>query len=207
MPEGQLIRQGAEAKIFFTSWLGKPAIKKRRVPKTYRLPEIDQQLRTRRTREEAKLFIDARKAGVRSPIIYDIDLIRGEITMEKMEGNRVRDILDTLGEAEQRNLMRMIGADIARMHRADIVHGDITTSNMFFDATSIAWIDFGLGEKSSDPEKKAVDLHLLAEVIEATHSKSSAYFSLVIEEYLKHYPQGKRVVEQLKSIERRGRYK
>lgn len=27
-------------------------------------------------------------------------------------------------------VMRMIGSEIAKMHRADVIHGDLTTSNM-----------------------------------------------------------------------------
>ncbi len=68
-----IIRKGAEAEIHLTTWLGKKIIAKKRVPKNYRLEELDHALRSKRTKMESKLISEARAIGVLTPIIYDID--------------------------------------------------------------------------------------------------------------------------------------
>ncbi len=44
----------------------------------------------------------------------------------------------------------------------------------------IYFIDFGLGEINSEIEAKGVDLHVLMEAIESTHSKYSNCFEYVL---------------------------
>jgi N6-L-threonylcarbamoyladenine synthase/protein kinase Bud32 len=83
-----------------------------------------------RTREEAKLMSEARQSGVCVPIIYDVDLQKGIITMSYVKGKRVKDILNNLSEDARKKLCIKIGESIGNLHRADIIHGDITTSNM-----------------------------------------------------------------------------
>jgi len=207
MGEERLIKRGAEAEILLSEWMGRKAILKRRTPKSYRLRIIDERLRGTRTKEEAKLLLDARKAGVRVPLIYDVDLRKGQITMEKIEGKRIKDILDGLKSSEREEVCRHLGRGIARLHRANIIHGDITTSNLFLSNNSIVWIDFGLGEKSEEIEQKAVDLHVLMEVFESTHHKCKECFSWVVEEYGKEHKDAKRVTKRMENLIKRGRYK
>ena len=91
----ELIRRGAEAEIRQGRWLDRDVIVKSRVPKSYRLPELDRSLRNARTRNEARLLHEAREAGVPTPIIYDIDTANAEMTMELIRGPRVKDELET----------------------------------------------------------------------------------------------------------------
>ena len=47
-----LIKKGAEAEIHLARWMGREVIQKRRVVKNYRLKEMDEEIRRRRTKKE-----------------------------------------------------------------------------------------------------------------------------------------------------------
>lgn len=56
------------------------------------------------------------------------------------------------------------------MHKTDIIHGDLTTSNMLLRSSlDIVLIDFGLSYISTLIEDKAVDLYVLERAIGSTH--------------------------------------
>jgi len=204
----KIIYQGAEAKIYRIKYKDYKAIEKRRIPKSYRIKEIDDQLINRRTKEETKLIHEARQSGVSVPIIYDVDLKNGIITMEYIQGKRIKDIIHNLSEAERKKIFRNIGKNIARFHNNDIIHGDITTSNIILHSDEIYFIDFGLGEKNNEIESKGVDLHVLMEAIESTHSQYSNCFNYVIEGYKEEYDNdSKLVINKIKDIVKRGRYR
>jgi TP53 regulating kinase-like protein len=68
---------------------------------------------------------------------------------------------------------------IGKLHDADIVHGDLTTSNMIVKqeasgelGTSVVLIDFGLGMMKPTQEDKAVDLYVLERAFVSTHPGS-----------------------------------
>jgi Kae1-associated kinase Bud32 len=201
----ELIRRGAEAEIYRSTYMGQNVIIKRRTRKTYRIQEIDEELRRQRTKKEAVLITEARKAGVSVPIIYDVDLHNMEITMGYVDGIRIKDYLDTMKSAMQQALCRTIGRSIAHLHESGIIHGDITTSNLIYADDSIYFIDFGLGEKSRDIEKKGVDLHLLMEALKAAHLKKGL-FDWVTGEYQKLACDAQLVLKKVHDIGKRGRY-
>jgi Kae1-associated kinase Bud32 len=204
----KILYRGAEAEIRLSKYMGKTVVQKQRVKKAYRIQEIDCQLISFRTKEEAKLIAEARSCGVSVPLLYDVDLVKGAITMEYLDGSRVKDILNGLEESERKRICLKIGESIARLHNHDIIHGDITTSNMIFLHDRIHLIDFGLGCKNIELEAKGVDLHVLMEAFESTHSKYSHCFEYVVEGYTKHYRgDGAAVVEKIEEIVRRGRYR
>lgn len=203
-----ILYQGAEAIISRSTFMEYPAVVKKRVSKRYRISEIDTTLISSRTREEAKLIVESRKCGVCVPIIYDIDLTHGSIIMEYLDGKRVKDIIEGLSSKEQKELCHKIGVSIARLHNNDIIHGDITTSNMILVEDHVHFIDFGLGCKESEIESKGVDLHVLMEAFESTHSQYPQCFSYVLEGYRKEYKENADLVEQkIDDIVRRGRYR
>lgn len=208
MTDEKLIYQGAEAKIILSTFLGKRVIKKHRVKKTYRIKEIDEVLISSRTKEEAKLIHAARKQGVCVPSLFDVDLTNGIITMSYVKGDRVKDIFDTMDKKKRKDLCIMIGKNIARLHNNNLIHGDITTSNMILSENKIFFIDFGLGEINHELESKGVDLHVLMEAMESTHSKNANDFEYVLEGYEKEY-QGdiKQVKKKIDDIVKRGRYR
>jgi TP53 regulating kinase-like protein len=204
----KILYQGAEAEIRLSKYMGKTVIRKQRVKKAYRIQEIDRQLISFRTKEEAKLIAEARSHGVSVPLLYDVDLVKGAITMEYLDGNRVKDILNGLDESERKRICLKIGESIARLHNHDIIHGDLTTSNMIFLHDRIHFIDFGLGCKNIDLEAKGVDLHVLMEAFESTHSRYSHCFEYVLEGYTKHYRgDGAAVITKIEEIVQRGRYR
>ncbi len=208
MNNEKILYQGAEAKIIKSTYLGYSVVEKRRVNKHYRINEIDRYLISLRTKEEAKLMAAARKQGVSVPIIFDVDLIQGIITLEYINGLRIKDIYNTLHEKQRKKLCENIGKNIARLHNGDIIHGDITTSNMILFQERIYFIDFGLGEINPDIEAKGVDLHVLMEAMESTHSKFSYEFKHVQNGYKEIY-QGDaiQVENKIKDIVKRGRYR
>ena len=105
-------------------------------------------------------------------------------------------------------LCEKIGTSIACLHNNDIIHGDITTSNILIDSEKITFIDFGLGEKNSEVESKGVDLHVLMEAIESTHSQYSQCFKYVLDGYKKEYKKNaKTVISKIDEIVKRGRYR
>lgn len=202
----EVIRRGAEAEIRRGTWLGRDVIVKSRVPKGYRHSELDRCLRTARTRNEARLIHEAREHGVPTPVIYDIDMVNGEITMEEVKGPRVKDELDRGDPAEVEALCREMGRLIALLHRAGIVHGDLTTSNMIMSEGGMWFIDFSLGSRCAMAEEMGVDIHLLKEAFQSAHSTLLDKFPLILETYRLHFDRAEEVIRKMKDIEGRGRY-
>jgi len=204
----KIIYRGAEAEILLSKYLNYRAIEKRRIEKKYRIKELDHKLRAIRTKEEAKLMIEARKNDVPVPIIYDVDLKNCTITMEYLQGKKLKDILNNVSEKERKKLCKMIGENIAKLHNNNIIHGDITTSNMILFSGKIHFIDFGLGELNSEIEAKGTDLHVLMEAFEATHFKHPKCFQYVLQGYQsKLKDDAKQVIKKIEEIVKRGRYR
>jgi TP53 regulating kinase and related kinases len=201
-----LIRRGAEAELRRTEFLGRPAVAKARVPKTYRLPELDESLRRSRIRTEARLMAEARAAGVSVPILYDIDLREATMVMELIDGPTAKEVLDRGGSAAM-EAAREIGRVVGRLHQAGIVHGDLTTSNMILRAGRIVMIDFSLGGKDVGREARGVDLHLLREGLVSAHARSTAYYREILRGYREvRGRDAEEVIATVKEIESRGRY-
>lgn len=62
-----LIGQGAEGKVYSTIFLSRPTIIKERIPKKYRVKELDEKLTLQRLRQEARCMIKCRRAGILTP--------------------------------------------------------------------------------------------------------------------------------------------
>ncbi len=201
-----MIRRGAEAEIRIGEWMGRRVIVKSRVPKTYRHPDLDQSLRSSRTRNEARLIREARLSGVPTPLIYDIDLEKAEIVMEEVRGERVKDALGKAAPSEIESICREIGRLAAVLHRSGIVHGDLTTSNMIIRDGKIWLIDFSLGERNAELEELGVDLHLLKQAFLSAHSEIFHSFHIVVDSYKQHFERAGEVLKRVKEIEGRGRY-
>ncbi|KAG5340342.1 hypothetical protein C0989_002071 [Termitomyces sp. Mn162] len=98
-------------------------------------------------------------------------------------------------ESPVEKLMGLIGIQLAKMHAADVVHGDLTTSNMMLrhpssftsnvpdTPTELVLIDFGLSYVSSLVEDKAVDLYVLERAFLSTHPESEPLFASVLASY------------------------
>lgn len=199
MDKSQIIAKGAEAVI---SRVG-DTIVKLRVRKGYRLPEMDLRIRKTRTRLEARLLQEARRAGVPVPSVIECDEDAGRLVMEFVDGERVKELFSS-GKAGE--VCRTIGKEVGLLHSAGIAHGDLTTSNMILRDGKVYIIDFGLAKKTKSVEDFAVDLHLLERALTSAHCHiAEKCFQEVLEEYLKVMPDP--VVVRLREIEKRGRYK
>ena len=201
-----LISQGAEAKILLSVVQNEPTIYKERVVKGYRHPQLDKQIRTRRTRSEAKILIKALKVGVNVPKVKSIDKETQTILLEFIEGERLSETLNNYPEKKQFEVMRKVGEEVAKLHKNNIIHGDLTTSNIILKENQIYTIDFGLGFISIKLEDKAVDLHLIKQALEAKHYQNWVdLFNAFTKGY--KWEDSKKIIERLKAVEKRGRYK
>ena len=195
----KLIAQGAESKLF----LVKGKIVKNRFRKTYRIKEIDERLRKARTKREAKVLDKLQKINFPTPKLISNNE-RDTLEMQFIKGKLIKNILNNNNCVK---LSKEIGEKVAILHNNDIIHGDLTTSNMIFDK-EIFFIDFGLSFFSMKIEDKAVDLHLLKEALESKHSEIwEKSYKAALEGYFKKADDGKKVIERIKIVEERGRYK
>ncbi|KAB1198002.1 MULTISPECIES: bifunctional N(6)-L-threonylcarbamoyladenine synthase/serine/threonine protein kinase [Haloferax] len=191
--------RGAEATVD----IGTDDVVKRRVPKTYRHPKLDDRLRRERTKAEARLTSDARRAGVRTPIIHDIDPVEGVITFQKV-GDA------DLAERLEPEAVRVVGEYLARLHDAGIVHGDPTTRNVRVGtgpdgATQVHIIDFGLGFHTGHVEDQAMDLHVFAQSVEGTAADAAPLLDALEAGY--ESVGSADVIARLREVESRGRYR
>ncbi len=211
-----IIAQAAEAIIYKIDSINHhPYIIKNRIKKSYRLPELDNRIRKRRTKKEAKLLLKASKV-INCPIPITNEKIQisneTKLKMPFIEGKKLSEYLDKFSTTKQKQICKQIGQDVAKLHNQDIIHGDLTTSNMILVESSkknprIFFIDFGLGYISKKIEDKAVDIHLLKQALEAKHFKN---WKELFDEFLKGYKKYKesdKILERLKAVEKRGRYK
>lgn len=222
----KMISQGAEAKILFDE--KNNLIIKDRISKSYRIKELDVKIRKQRTKSEKKLLEKACKIiNAPNPLpLEDFDKIK----MPFIKGKKLSENLDLSPLKKQKEILKIIGEEVAKLHDADIIHGDLTTSNMILVDNDFAntkifpkggreginernhklqifFIDFGLGYISNKIEDKAVDLHLLKHALEARHFKN---WKILFEEFEKGYKnnkESKKIIERLIAVEKRGRYK
>lgn len=195
---------GAEAKIIKDN----NKIIKKRLKKTYRVREIDEKIRKLRTRSEGKLFEKASKV-IPVPNLEKVNEKNKELVMQFVKGDKISSTLEKFSEKKQCEIFKKIGENIAKLHDSDIIHGDLTTSNMIFNEkeNKAYFVDFGLGFSSHKIEDKAVDLHLLKQAVEAKHFKN---WERLFDEAVKGYKISKNfkeVLERFKKVEKRGRYK
>lgn len=199
----KLIAQGAEAKLF----LEDEKIVKDRFEKKYRLKQIDSKLRKTRTRAEARILEKLANIGFPVPRLLDVDDKKAIIAMELIKGEKIRDILES---SDYEKLCREIGKKIAVLHDNNIIHHDLTTSNMIFSKKDniVYFIDFGLSFISNKVEDRAVDLHLLKQALESKHYTIwKRCFKAVLNGYRPVKMQKQEVLERFEKVESRGRYK
>ncbi|KIK04484.1 hypothetical protein K443DRAFT_675939 [Laccaria amethystina LaAM-08-1] len=208
------ISQGAEAKVYKGSLTqGAPFILlKYRFKKQYRHPSLDALLTRSRVAGEARALLKCLRSGVNVPGVRMVDASEGILGIEWIDGKSVRKLLPGGAEDEEEEeddevleengepmkeygisvdtLMSLIGIEIAKMHLADVVHGDLTTSNMMLrlpkpnqSTTELVLIDFGLSYISTLVEDKAVDLYVLERAFASTHPDSEPLFTSVLTAY------------------------
>ena len=204
-----LIKKGAEANLYLGSFMDIDVIIKERIPKGYRSPRMDSYVRRFRTIHEARLLISAKKVGVPTPFVYLIDENKALLVMDYVQGKVVKNVVHQMGDEDRHRLFFEIGSHIARLHVNGIVHGDLTTSNMILSNGVVYFIDFGLGNYSSELEDQGVDLHLMLRTLESSHYQIYVGCRKSLEEGYESIA-GRdlttKVLERVKEIRRRGRY-
>lgn len=198
----KVIAKGAEANLY----LENPKLVKHRIKKGYRITELDEHLRKSRTKREAKLLENA-KGVIPVPSIYEIDLRENKIVMEFINGITVKDIIDLKSDTEIEGIGKKIGEYISRLHNMNLIHNDLTTSNMIMEGKEIYFIDFGLGTTSTRIEDRAMDLVVLKKSLMAAHTgKFGIIWKGIIEGYGKNSKNFDEISKRAGVIEKRVRY-
>ncbi|HTY15719.1 MAG TPA: bifunctional N(6)-L-threonylcarbamoyladenine synthase/serine/threonine protein kinase [Methanoregulaceae archaeon] len=184
---------GAEAVVR----IGEDEVIKTRCNKNYRSGQLDRHLINERTRSEARLIATARKAGVPTPLIRDVT--ENTLVMERIHGPMLKEVLSP-------DLVWKAGAMVGRLHRAGIIHGDLTTSNILVRNGMCVLIDFGLSHVSSDVEPRGVDIHVFFQTLESTVVNHEELRARFIAGYESELAEAGEVLAREKEILGRGRY-
>jgi len=122
----KLLYQGAEAKILLDE--KENLIIKDRISKSYRIKELDEKIIKHRTKSEKKLLEKASKIiNAPNPLpLKEFNIIQ----MPYVQGKKLSEHLDSFQLEKQKEIMNIVGKETAKLHDNDIIHGDLTTSNM-----------------------------------------------------------------------------
>ena len=196
----QKIAQGAEAILYKDD----KVVIKDRFEKKYRNPEIDKNLRKHRTKREAKILTKLQEIDFPAPGLVAIDDEDMLVKMDFIQGKLVKEVFDK----DYKKLSREIGKKVAILHNNNIIHGDLTTSNMILKGGKVHFIDFGLSFFSTTAEDKAVDLHLLKQALESKHYKIfEKSFRIVMDAYRENNPDYGKIFHRYEKVDLRGRNK
>ncbi len=146
--------RGAEAVVR----VGDEVVEKERLPKEYRHPRLDERLRTERTRAEARLTSEARRAGVATPVVRDVDPAAARLVVGRVDDADLR-------AAVTEENVRAVGRQLAALHDAGLVHGDPTPRNVRIERPTGAQSDGragsnatrGPGGQSDQSERRSPD--------------------------------------------------
>lgn len=187
----KLISEGAESKIYFLKIFGKEICIKHRISKKYRHPTLDKKIIKTRNKEESFLLNRAKQNGLNTPFVYFV--CENKIYMEYLKNTN-----------KQRYYLENIGKEIARLHNAHIIHGDLNFLNILSVQDKIYFIDFGLGFISQKIEDKATDLLVLKKTL-LSQNKTKNFWEKIENAYLKETHK-KQIIKKIKEIESRARY-
>ncbi len=197
----KIISRGAEAIIVK---LNTKTVRKIRLSKPYRVRALDSKITKLRTRNEAKIISLLQRKKVSSPNLVSVDEDAHMLDMEFVVGRKVRDVLCNENVIR---LSALIGTALAQMHNADVIHNDLTTSNILVSKGTIVLIDFGLSFVSIRTEDRAVDLHLLKQALDSYHyDASEKAFEVILAAYQKTCKDAQ-VIARLAIVEKRGKNK
>lgn len=204
---GEVIYRGAEATIRAATQFGRLVVVKQRRPKAYRIAELERAIARGRMRNEARLLRRARQAGVGAPAVLDADPEAQWLVLEYLGRRSLRETFDSMPAWERRRAVRLVGEAVGRLHKAGVIHGDLTTSNIVLRDGVVYLLDFSLGQVGDRLEERAVDLKAFKDSFAATHHTHAADFGLILQGYRAVLGQaGVHVVAHIGRIERRRRY-
>ncbi|MBT4925305.1 MAG: Kae1-associated serine/threonine protein kinase [Euryarchaeota archaeon] len=178
---------GAEAEVWSGLWMGRQAVRKIRRKRGWRHPNLEKRLGFRRLLSEARLLIRARRVGLEVPAIWDVDLEKGILIMEMLPGRPLIELLRDEKSTQDmiRNSLYNSGALVRRLHRLAITHGDLSTNNILIDDDlSAHLVDFGLASIDYEVERFGIDLHVIDEILGASHPSIEGGIDIFLEGYL-----------------------
>ena len=151
-----------------------------------------------------------RRHGISTPCVYFVKNSSSSIYMEYIsDAVLVKDFINENQENTEAllELLGLMGRVVAKMHNAEIIHGDLTTSNMFYQPASnkLTVIDFGLSFVSSLTEDKGVDLYVLERAFISTHPATESQFPHLLTHYKESCNGAEAVMTKLEDIKARGR--
>ncbi|CAB3363265.1 Hypothetical predicted protein [Cloeon dipterum] len=190
----ELVRQGAEARVYKGSYEGRPSIAKQRL------------------RSEVKRNLKCRTAGILAPEILMVDVDQCTIIMEEIGNGRtlkqkIKELEKDSNPADElKQICSNLGHLIGKMHEAGTTHGDLTTSNILLNPNGeMVLIDFGLGGGEASAEDKAVDIYVLERALAATHPNMEPLIPDIIDSYCKNNSKAAEVIKKLEDVRMRGR--
>jgi len=210
-----LLKQGAEAKLRVGTFLGQKAVLKERFSKTYRHPELDSRLTKDRFKGEVRSLLRCKTLGIRTPTLYYVDVDSSSFVMEYLNAPTCRDYINAHREDEVAltKLATEMGRLIGLLHNNNLIHGDLTTSNILVESASpasvdLCVIDFGLGYVEGSVEDKGVDLYVLERALISTHPFTEFMFDEILNTYkseMKDKKARQEIVRKYEEIRMRGR--
>lgn len=135
-------------------------------------------------------------------------------------------ITESTNELWINRLGKVLGSLLIKLHTKNIIHGDLTTSNILVkktifeksknseskdnehDEKLFIIIDFGLARVDSTAEDKAVDLYVLERSLLSSHSQVPSLFSAIMEYYQKGLvdtKQRREIISKYDDVRARGR--
>lgn len=157
-------------------------------------------------------------SGISTPVVYFVDYASHCIFLEEvLASSTVRDHIASTQqshsrpEAELERLAERMGQILAKMHDEDVIHGDLTTSNMLLRPggekaeSDLVLIDFGLSYTSALPEDKGVDLYVLEKAFLSTHPNTEEVFEKLLRSYAASSKRSSAVISKLDEVRLRGR--
>ena len=131
--------------------------------------------------------------------------------LSRIEGRTLHDLFKS-GDFSGDELF-LLGGLIRRLHEVGISHGDLTTHNvMSTEEGELHLIDFGLSRQSPELEHMGLDLQVLRECLNASHSDIDGAIDRVCEGYMENQSlngnaeSAKDVLDRFRKIAGRVRY-
>lgn len=219
-----IIKQGAEGRLYLGEFKGESCLIKERFVKQYRHPELDTQITRQRMKAEVKASTRCLSAGIFTPRILHSDMNTHKLYMEYFGSAQTakqfiqKTVRESRSDEEciKQTLMELssrIGCIIGQMHANNIIHGDLTTSNILINPNpaakngyDIIFIDFGLSHYNQAAEDKGVDLYVLERALLSTHSEQDYIFEYILAAYrLECGKDEKIVLAKFEEVRARGR--
>ncbi len=198
--EHEILHIGAEAEVASGLFLGRKSVQKRRIERNWRHPDLDRRLCKSRMSAEARILIRLHKIGIQVPKLRQVNLEGRTMILSKLPGHPVIDLLRENcetpdGDGWQNEMLFEIGIIVRKLHRNGVSHGDLSTNNIFWcPSNGASLLDFGLSRITEDIEHYGIDLHILHEILGASHPSIENAMQILLTGYQSIDIEGKKLI-------------